>query len=103
MEQQENNHYIIEQLEISLSVCKVTDYSGINIELPFVFTIPGEIAHVDATKDNSFEANKKTFIDFFMIANAEKVYLAHRGKMFYSGFPRTAALSANKPFEVIEF
>ncbi len=72
-------------------------------ELPFVFTIPGEIAHVDATKDNSFEANKKTFIDFFMIANAEKVYLAHRGKMFYSGFPRTAALSANKPFEVIEF
>ena len=72
-------------------------------ELPFVFTIPGDIAHVDATNDNSFEKNKKTFIDFYMISNASKVFLAHSGKMFYSGFPRTAALAGSKEFEIIEF
>lgn len=72
-------------------------------KLPFVFTIPGEISHVDATQNDSFDSNKKTFIDFFMIANASKVYLAHHEKMFYSGFPKTAALAYNKPFETIEF
>ena len=71
--------------------------------LPFVYVIDGDIVHVDAAKESSFDNHKKTFIDFFMISNATKVYLAHRGQMFYSGFPRTAALAGNKQFEIIEF
>lgn len=72
-------------------------------EFPFVFTVDGEINHVDAVNINSFEANKKTFIDFYMIANASKVYLGHMGKMHYSGFPRNAALLSGKEFEIVEY
>lgn len=72
-------------------------------QLPFVFIVDGEIAHVDATDNSSFEANKKTFIDFYMIADAAKVYLAHSGQMHYSGFPKNAALLSGKEFEVIEY
>lgn len=71
--------------------------------LPFVFTVDGEINHVDAVNGDSFEANKKTFIDFYMIANASKVYLCHIGKMHYSGFPKNAALLSGKEFEIVEY
>lgn len=72
-------------------------------KLPFVFIVPGEIAHVDVSNDDSFEANKKTFIDFYMIANASKVYLGHTGAMHYSGFPKNAALLSGKEFEIVEY
>lgn len=72
-------------------------------KLSFVFIVPGEIAHVDASNDDSFEANKKTFIDFYMIANASKVYLGHTGAMHYSGFPKNAALLSGKKFEIVEY
>lgn len=72
-------------------------------KLPYVFVIPGDISHVDATNKDSFEANKKTFIDFYMIANAKKVYCAHSTGMHYSGFPKNAALSAGRPFEIVEY
>lgn len=72
-------------------------------KLPFVFVVKGDIAHVDSTDNGSFDANKKTFIDFYMIANAKKVFLAHSEGMLYSGFPRNAALSAGKEFKIVEY
>ena len=72
-------------------------------KLHFVFVISGEISHVDATNKDTFEANKKTFIDFYMIANAKKVYCAHSTGMLYSGFPKNAALSSGKEFNILEY
>lgn len=73
--------------------------------LPFVYVIPGEITHVGALHQEigSYEKSEKTFLDFFMIAKAEKIFLIKTGQMLKSGFPYTASLIYNKSFEVIEF
>lgn len=43
----------------------------------------------------------KTFVDFFMIGNAEKVFLIRCGKMRNSGFPKCAATVGDKSFETV--
>ena len=70
----------------------------------FVYTIPGNITHIDANDSNDeYEVYEKTFLDFLMIANAEKIYLLRTGNMYNSGYPYAASLIYNKPFEIIEF
>lgn len=70
----------------------------------FVYIIPGNITHIDANDSNDeYEAYEKTFLDFLMIANAEKIYLLRTGNMYNSGYPYAASLIYNKPFEKIEF
>ncbi|WP_455585855.1 hypothetical protein [Bacteroides sp.] len=72
-------------------------------ELDFVYTIPGELTHMDYSIQSSWNANRKAFIDFFMIANARKSYLFRTGKMYQSSFPCSASFVNNIPFEIIEF
>lgn len=73
-------------------------------ELQYVYTIKGNITHVDAKDvDNNYETHEKTFLDFFMIANAEKIYLLQTGKMWNSGYPYAASRIYNKQFERIRF
>ncbi len=81
----------------------VTFLKRAQAELPYVYIIEGEITHMGNTEDDSFELHLKTFIDYLMIAGAEKIYLLRTGKMYNSGFPRTAAMINNRPFEKIEF
>lgn len=70
----------------------------------FVYTIPGNITHIDANGNNDeYEVYEKTFLDFFMIANAEKIYLLRTGNMYNSGYPYAASKIYDKPFEKIEF
>ena len=70
----------------------------------FVYIIPGNVTHIDANGSNDeYEVYEKTFLDFFMIANAEKIYLLRTGNMYNSGYPYAASLIYNKPFEKIEF
>lgn len=73
-------------------------------KLDYVYTIPGNITHIDG-KNNSdeYSAYEKTFLDFFMIANAEKIYLMRTGQMYNSGYPLAASKIYNRPFEKIEF
>lgn len=97
-----NNLYEIEKKRIFVATDSKTFLQAAS-KLPFVFIVPGEIAHVDAINDVSFEANKKTFLDFYMIANASKVYLGHTGDMHYSGFPKNAALLSGKEFKIVEY
>lgn len=66
-----------------------------------VYVIPGKVGHIDY--DHGDDVNMKTFLDFFLISKAEKVYLARSGKMYRSAFAKTAALVNDKPFEVYEF
>ena len=45
-------------------------------KLDFTYTIPGNITHIDGKNISSeYETYEKTFLDFFMIANAERIYL----------------------------
>lgn len=70
----------------------------------FVYIIPGNVTHIDTNGSNDeYEIYEKTFLDFFMIANAEKIFLLRSGQMYNSGYPYAASKIYNKPFERIEF
>ena len=70
-------------------------------KLPFVYVIPGKVGHIDY--DHSDDVNMKTFLDFFLISGAQKVYLAKGTGMYNSAFAKTAALVNNRDFEVYEY
>lgn len=70
----------------------------------YVYTIPGNITHIDADQaKNNYEEFEKTFLDFFMISEADEVFLFVTGKMFNSGYPYAASLVNNRPYKVIRF
>lgn len=73
-------------------------------KLDYVYVIPGNVTHIDGKNNNNeYEAYEKTFLDFFMIANAEKIFLMHTGQMYNSGYPFAASMIYNRHFEKIEF
>lgn len=69
----------------------------------WVYTIPGKLVHMTYTPIHDFETHLKSFVDLFMLANADKLYLLVTDKMFHSGFAESASLIYNKPYEIIEF
>lgn len=72
--------------------------------LPYVYENPGFVTHIDnVSNEGGYEQFEKTFLDFFMIANAEEVFLLRTGAMHKSGYPYAASLIYNKPFRIIEF
>lgn len=71
--------------------------------LSYVYVNPGIITHIDNTASASYETFEKTFLDYFMIANAEHIYLLKTKWMHRSGYPYAASLIYAKPFDVIEF
>ena len=73
-------------------------------KLDYVYVIPGNITHIDGkNSSNEYETYEKTLLDFFMIANAERIYLLRTGQMYDSGYPFAASKIYNKSFEKIEF
>ena len=73
-------------------------------KLNYVYIIPGNITHIDGKNgSDEYEAYEKTVLDFFMIANADRIYLIRTGQMYNSGYPFAASKIYNKPFETIEF
>ena len=73
-------------------------------ELEYIYVIPGNVTHIDSKNgSDKYEVYEKTFLDFFMIANAERIYLMRTGQMYNSGYPFAASKIYNKPFEKIEF
>lgn len=72
-------------------------------KLSFVYTIPGQVVHIDYTKDATFETYMKSFVDFYMLSKAKEVYLLLTDDMFQSGFPKTASKVHNRPFKIIKF
>lgn len=70
-------------------------------KLQGVYVIPGKVGHIDY--DHGDDVNMKTFLDFFLISGAQKVYLAKGHRMYNSAFAKTAALVNNRDFEVYEY
>lgn len=70
--------------------------------LPYVYVIPGNIEHMGFTgTDSDINSHLKTFLDFFMIAGARKVYFARHPILYWSTFASTAALVGRRPYEEI--
>ena len=58
----------------------------------FVYIIPGKVVHIGFIYDASKQTYMKSFIDYFMLSYAQKVYLVRDKLMYHSGFPFRAAL-----------
>lgn len=67
----------------------------------YVFTLPGEIGHIGFS--SSAETHLKTFMDFYMISQAQKAYMGYTGKMYKSHFAESAALTTGIQYEAINF
>lgn len=70
-----------------------------------VHIIPGSLIHMDGQKDNipenSFEIYMKSFLDFYMLCDAKKIYRIGTSFMYPSEFPIYAAKVNDIPFESI--
>lgn len=76
----------------------------INQQLPYIYVIPGHITHIDNKEsDGGYNQYEKTFLDFFMIAQAEHIFVLKTGRMHISGYPYAASFVYNKPFDIVKF
>ncbi len=77
---------------------RVTALEGVHI-------IPGSLIHIDGAKNDthnaSFEMYLKSFVDFYMLTEAKKIYRIGTSYMYPSEFPVYAAKVHNIPFESI--
>ena len=58
----------------------------------------GQAAHADTMQDAPREQYRKSFVDFYLLANAQEVYCAGTKEMYPSEFPQYAAKVHNRPF-----
>lgn len=70
-------------------------------DLDHIYTIPGKVVHIDNEADARQEVYLKSFVDFFMLSHAQKVYSVGTDIMYKSDFPKYAAKVNNVPFERI--
>ena len=68
-------------------------------QMPDVYVVPGEIKHIGTAEDNSDASTIKMFLDYYLIAEAEKVYNFVSKGMWKSAFPEYAAKIGQKLFE----
>lgn len=73
--------------------------SIVKAQMPEVYVVPGEIRHIGTAEDNSDASTIKMFLDYYLIAEAEKVYNFVSNGMWKSAFPEYAAKIGQKPFE----
>ena len=71
-----------------------------------VYVIPGTLSHMDCSKHGDAPANTadgylKSFLDFYMISKARKVYRVGTPLMYHSEFPLYAAKINDRPFESV--
>lgn len=71
--------------------------------LPYIYVILGRVSHIDNDQPHDYDYYEKTFLDFFTIAKAGKIYLLKEKRMYPSGFPYAASLLGEKPYRVHTF
>ena len=78
-----------------------TFLSIVSKEFSFVYTIPGNIVHMDYVSENDnidINTHLKSFVDLFMLANAQKIFLADIKPLYKSAFPKLASWIYGKEF-----
>lgn len=71
-------------------------------KLKRVYVVPGEIYHTCSSVEGHLPF-MKTFLDFYLLKNAESVHLFKNNLMYESGFPKFAALCGKRPFVLHKF
>ncbi|MBQ9639957.1 MAG: hypothetical protein IJV06_00255 [Bacteroidaceae bacterium] len=68
------------------------------------YVVPGHITHLDvAPAEANYQFFEKTFVDFFLIANASAIYRLETLWLRKSGFPYAASKIHRRPFHSIQF
>jgi len=70
--------------------------------LPYVYVIPGNVVHIGFTFDAEKKTYMKSFVDYFVLSYASKVYLVRDKKMYHSGFALRAALLNKAEYKEIK-
>ena len=72
-------------------------------DLPFVKIIPGKVVHMDYTVGARDDIYMKSFVDMYMIAHADTIYMVQTGDMYHSGFPYRCSLIFGHKYKEIIF
>ena len=64
--------------------------------LPYIYSIPGQIRHIDNVADDNDYGNIKLFLDYYMLPEAEEIYTFIGGGLYKSDFPNYAAIIGGK-------
>ncbi|GHT61944.1 hypothetical protein AGMMS50239_14010 [Bacteroidia bacterium] len=100
----------IEQIRNKYSSKKIIVFSDSQVfldkvkqRLPDIIVLNGNIGHISHTNKEQVDAViNKTFLDFFMIGKASKIFSISASEMYKSVFPRYAAIINNKEYEIIQ-
>ncbi|MCH5172277.1 MAG: hypothetical protein J1F31_05580 [Erysipelotrichales bacterium] len=70
-----------------------------------IYFVDKEIKHPEYNKNEEINTEiwTKSFLDFYLIMNAEKVYQVKSQEMYQSGFPELASLISMKPYVLHSF
>lgn len=69
--------------------------------ISYVYIIPGRVVHMDYIDGEKYDTYEKSFLDFFLIADADVVHLVYGAGLFQSGFAKLAAMVNNKEYNEI--
>ena len=68
-------------------------------QIPGVHVIKGERVHIGCDSSANFDTYLKSFVDFYMLVDSEKIYCLGTAEMYPSQFPEYAAKVRNIAFE----
>jgi glycosyltransferase involved in cell wall biosynthesis len=71
-------------------------------QLNFVYTLSGNIVHIDYIEGEKRSAYERVFLDFYLLAESEHIFSIGTKAMYASEFPLYAAKVNGVPFERIE-
>lgn len=98
LEELEKVHEENSEMKVLVTADSV-EFLALAAQKSYVYVIPGKVEHMDFTDGDSNHTQLKSFLDFFMIAGAERVYSIVVGDMYTSQFPQYAARLNDVPFE----
>ena len=78
-----------------------TKFLNAVLDLENVFAFPSKVVHIDCVENEDNNVYMKSFLDFYLLLESEKIFSIGADKMYDSDFPRYAAKVNNIPFERI--
>ena len=73
----------------------------VNDLFDYVYVVPGTVVHMDYVQGNEkidVLTHLKSFVDFFVLANAETIYLGNIAPLYGSSFSKTASMVYGKKY-----
>ena len=67
-----------------------------------VYTLSGKIVHIDYIKGEEHGVYQRVFLDFYLIAESERIFALGTKEMYKTEFPLYASKLNNVPFERVE-